>query len=82
MFDPLWKIFCDSRPKKGQGDTYLAKKYGVAKSTVCRIREKKEIISSAVRDTNVKPGKRQIFKSSNFSRLEKKTWPVISRPTK
>ena len=37
---------------KGKGVTYLVKKYGVAKSTICKIK-KKEIIFSAVIDTYV-----------------------------
>lgn len=58
----------------GQGVTYLAKKYGVAKSTISKIKQKKELISRAVKDTYVGPGKRQTLKSSGFPRMEKKLY--------
>ena len=48
MFDPLWEISCDSGLEQGQGFTYLAKKFGAAKYTICKIRKRKEIISNSV----------------------------------
>lgn len=58
----------------GQGVTYLAKKYGVAKSTICKIKQKKNMISEAVRDTNIRPGKRRTLKSSEFPKMEKQLY--------
>lgn len=58
----------------GQSVTYLSKKYGVAKSTVCKIKQKKEMISDAVRNTYFGPGKRQTLKRSDFPRMEQKLY--------
>lgn len=67
--------------KAGQRVTYLSKKYGVAKSTICKIKEKQELISSAVRNTYLGPGKRQTLKSSEFPIMEKRlyTWFLDQR---
>jgi IS30 family transposase len=46
--------------KSGASVTNLAKKYDVAKSTICKIKKQREIIiSCAVKNTYVGPGKRR-----------------------
>lgn len=73
---PKWltlheKSFVIRELNDGKKVTYLARKYGVAKSTICKIKQKKELISCAVRDTYVGPCKRQTLKSSKFPKMEK-----------
>lgn len=73
--------------KKGTSVTSLAKKYNVAKSTICSIKKKKESILTCVNNTYQGPGKRRTLKSSEFSAMEKslyhwfirmrnRNWPV------
>jgi IS30 family transposase len=60
--------------KSGASVTNLAKKYDVAKSTICKIKKKQReiIIFCAVNNTYVEPGKRRTLKSSGLPRMEKK----------
>lgn len=59
---------------EGQCATYLAKQYGVAKSTICKIKQNKELICEAVKDTYMGLAKRQTLKTSVFPRMEKKLY--------
>lgn len=59
---------------KGATVTNLAKKYGVAKATICSIRNKKQKILSAVTNTYVGPGKRKSLKGSGLPKMEKRLY--------
>jgi hypothetical protein len=54
--------------------TSLSKKYGVAKSTICKIKKNKQVILNAVTDTYVGPGKRRTLKSSELPKMEKRLY--------
>lgn len=60
--------------KKGVSVTNLSKKYNVAKSTVCKIKNKEEAILRAVTDTYTGPGKRRTLKESKHPEMEKKLY--------
>lgn len=57
--------------KKGVGVTVLAKKYGVAKSTICAIRNRKDNILKKISNTFGGPGKIKTLRSSECPRMEK-----------
>lgn len=56
---------------KGMTVTDLAKQYGVAKSTICGIKKKKQLISQRVAKTFAGPGKLKTLKSSTFPKMER-----------
>lgn len=56
---------------KGSGVAFLARKYGVAKSTICAIRNRKQRILKRVDSTFIGPGKMKTLKSSEYPRMEK-----------
>lgn len=56
---------------RGSGVTFLAKKYGIAKSTVCAIKKKKNQITSTVALTFSGPGKRKSLRPSEYPLMEK-----------
>lgn len=73
--------------KKGSSVTCLAKKYNVAKSTICGINRKREMILKCVNNTFSGPGKRKTLRTSELPKMEKalyrwfirmrnKNWPV------
>lgn len=73
--------------QKGSSVTCLAKKYNVAKSTICGIKKKEKIILKSVNNTFSGPGKRKTLRTSELPKMEKalyrwfirmrdKNWPV------
>jgi hypothetical protein len=56
--------------RKEFGVTFLSKKYGVAKSTVCAFKKKEAKIMSAVALTFSGPGKRKSLITSEFPKME------------
>ncbi|XP_037959124.1 jerky protein homolog-like [Teleopsis dalmanni] len=73
--------------QKGSSVTYLAKKYNVAKSTICGIKAKRNVILKCVNNTFSGPGKRKTLRTSELPKMEKslyrwflcmrnKNWPV------
>lgn len=56
--------------KHGASVTNLAKKYKVAKSTICGIKKKEERILKCVNNTFSGPGKRRTLKTSELPRME------------
>lgn len=57
--------------KKGSSVTVLSKKYKVAKSTICSIKNKKDNILKCVNNTFYGPGKRKTLRSSELPKMEK-----------
>lgn len=55
---------------QGARVTPLSKKYGVAKSTICKIKKNKEQILSMVHNTFVRPGNRKTCKIAKAPRVE------------
>ena len=60
-----------SDANRGIEVTVLAKKYGIAKSTVCAIKKKKKQITSTVSLTFSGPGKRKSLRPSEYPLMEK-----------
>lgn len=56
---------------KGAGVTQLSKKYGVAKSTICKFKKHKNIILSTVSNTYDGRGKRKSLKTAKCPKMEK-----------
>lgn len=59
--------------EKGMTVSLLAKKYGIAKSTVCLIKKKKDVILEAV-DNILNPSKRRTLKVSVYKLMEKELY--------
>lgn len=57
--------------RSGSSLTSLAKRYNVAKSTICAINKKSEKILQCVNDTFSGPGKRKTLRLSNMPKMEK-----------
>lgn len=60
--------------KCGASVTSLSRKYAVAKSTICRIKNHGEVILSAVSSTESGPGKRRTLRESKHPEMEKKLY--------
>lgn len=56
--------------KKGSSVTFLAKKYGVAKSTICSIKNKEEQIAATLSSTFNGPGKRKTLRKGELPNTE------------
>lgn len=65
------KVVEDSN--KGIGVTALSKKYGVAKSTICSIKNKRQMICARVANTQ-KPTKQCTLKSAEFPEMEQRIY--------
>lgn len=59
---------------KGVGVTHLSRKYGVAKATICKIKQQRSQILQAVCNTFSGPGKRKTLKSAKSPKMEKKLY--------
>lgn len=57
--------------RSGSSVTSLAKKYDVAKSTICAVNKKSEPILKCVNNTFSGPGKRKTLRSSELPKMEK-----------
>ncbi|XP_039964097.1 jerky protein homolog isoform X2 [Bactrocera tryoni] len=73
--------------KRGSSMTFLAKKYNVAKSTICGIKARKQMILKFVNNTYSGPGQRRTLRPSELHKMEEalyrwfikmrnKNWPV------
>lgn len=62
---------------KGVGVTHLSRKYGVAKATICKIKQQRSQILQAVCNTFSGPGKRKTLKSAKSPKRWKKYIRVV-----